>query len=256
MLIDWFTVAAQIVNFLVLVLLMKHFLYGRLIRTIDERQKRIAARFAEAEAKQKSADQQLEQVNAQLHAQQQQCAQLRAQAQQEADRQQKEMIEKARASVAALEAQWNETFLRDRSASVAGFRRSAAAGILDIMRRALRDLASTDLRQAAFQVFLEKLRSLDLAELRKLTSGEVNVLTAEALSDEMKHQIEATLAERLGAPIAVHFELTSTMSWGVEMQGSGQRLGWSSESYLDSLEQHLRTDLEHPEEMVQRTTIG
>ena len=49
MLIDWFTVVAQIVNFLVLVLLMKYFLYGRLIRTIDERQKRIVARFAEAE---------------------------------------------------------------------------------------------------------------------------------------------------------------------------------------------------------------
>ena len=32
MLIDWFTVVAQIVNFLVLVALLKHFLYGRLVR--------------------------------------------------------------------------------------------------------------------------------------------------------------------------------------------------------------------------------
>ena len=47
MLIDWFTVVAQIVNFLVLVALMKHFLYGRLLRAIDEREAGIAARLAE-----------------------------------------------------------------------------------------------------------------------------------------------------------------------------------------------------------------
>jgi F-type H+-transporting ATPase subunit b len=49
MLIDWFTVAAQIVNFLVLVALLKHFLWGRLVRAIDEREKRIAGRLSAAE---------------------------------------------------------------------------------------------------------------------------------------------------------------------------------------------------------------
>ena len=42
MLIDWFTVAAQIVNFLILVYLLKRFLYGPLIRAMDAREKRIA----------------------------------------------------------------------------------------------------------------------------------------------------------------------------------------------------------------------
>ena len=51
MLIDWFTVVAQIVNFLVLVALLKHFLYGRLVEAIDAREKRIAARLAEADEK-------------------------------------------------------------------------------------------------------------------------------------------------------------------------------------------------------------
>jgi len=36
-LIDWFTVIAQIINFLVLVYLLKRFLYGPIIRVIDER---------------------------------------------------------------------------------------------------------------------------------------------------------------------------------------------------------------------------
>ena len=55
MLIDWFTVVAQIVNFLVLVALMKYFLYERIVRTIDEREKHIAKRLAEAGDKNKAA---------------------------------------------------------------------------------------------------------------------------------------------------------------------------------------------------------
>ena len=36
--IDWFVLFAQIVNFLVLVFLLKHFLYGRILDAMDARQ--------------------------------------------------------------------------------------------------------------------------------------------------------------------------------------------------------------------------
>ena len=51
MLIDWFTVCAQIVNFLVLVALLKHFLYGPILRAMDAREQTIAGRLAEAQQK-------------------------------------------------------------------------------------------------------------------------------------------------------------------------------------------------------------
>jgi F-type H+-transporting ATPase subunit b len=56
-LIDWFTVGAQIVNFLVLIALLKYFLYGRIIKAIDEREKKIASRLEDAEQKKKEAEQ-------------------------------------------------------------------------------------------------------------------------------------------------------------------------------------------------------
>ena len=42
MLIDWFTVAAQALNFLILVWLMKRFLYKPILHAIDAREERIA----------------------------------------------------------------------------------------------------------------------------------------------------------------------------------------------------------------------
>ena len=51
MLIDWFTVGAQVVNFVILVWLMKHFLYKPILSAIDAREKRIASELAAANTK-------------------------------------------------------------------------------------------------------------------------------------------------------------------------------------------------------------
>ncbi len=59
MLIDWFTVGAQIVNFLILVWLLKRFLYARILSAIRTRESKIAARLAEAETAKKAAQEQL-----------------------------------------------------------------------------------------------------------------------------------------------------------------------------------------------------
>ncbi len=48
MLIDWFTVGAQALNFVILVWLMKRFLYKPILDAIDAREKRIATELADA----------------------------------------------------------------------------------------------------------------------------------------------------------------------------------------------------------------
>ena len=45
--LDWSTVALEVVNFLVLVWLLKRFLYGRILHAIEARESKIAARIAE-----------------------------------------------------------------------------------------------------------------------------------------------------------------------------------------------------------------
>ena len=55
MLINWFTVLAQAINFLILVWLLKRFLYKPILHAIDEREKGIATQLAQAEAKEAEA---------------------------------------------------------------------------------------------------------------------------------------------------------------------------------------------------------
>ena len=55
MLIDWFTVVAQTINFLILVWLLKRFLYQPILDAIDARERRIAQELADAAAKKAEA---------------------------------------------------------------------------------------------------------------------------------------------------------------------------------------------------------
>ena len=48
MLIDWFTVGAQAINFILLVWLLKHFLYKPILNALETREKRIATELAQA----------------------------------------------------------------------------------------------------------------------------------------------------------------------------------------------------------------
>ncbi len=60
MLFDWFTLLAQLVNFLVLVWLLKRYLYKPILNAIDEREKLIARQLEEAEASKANARQEFE----------------------------------------------------------------------------------------------------------------------------------------------------------------------------------------------------
>ena len=55
MLIDWFTVGAQAINFLVLVWLLKRFLYRPVLAAIDAREKKVTAKLVDATAREAQA---------------------------------------------------------------------------------------------------------------------------------------------------------------------------------------------------------
>jgi F-type H+-transporting ATPase subunit b len=60
-LIDWYTVAAQALNFLILVWLLKRFLYQPVLDAIGAREQRIAMQLADAASKEAAATKEREQ---------------------------------------------------------------------------------------------------------------------------------------------------------------------------------------------------
>src|SRR5690242_5427666 len=113
MLIDWFTVGAQVVNFLILVWLLKRFLYRPILNAIDVREKRIAAELADAAAKQTGAQKERDEFQHKNEEFDRQRAALLRQATDEAKAERQRLLDDAREAAADLNAKRQETLRND-----------------------------------------------------------------------------------------------------------------------------------------------
>lgn len=244
MLIDWFTVVAQIVNFLVLVALLKRFLYGPLVAAIDAREKKIADRVAEAARSEKEAAARVEKLSREAAEMEREKGNILATAREEADRKRGEILNEARANVKELEAKWRDELEREKSVFLDEVRRRAAEEILNGTRAALHELASADLESCAISAFVEKLGALDPAVLHKFASEGMTVVSHDELPADLRERIRRAVAERLGGAAEIQFERAPAMAWGVELRTNGQRIGWTPDAWIDSVEDKLRASLE------------
>src|SRR5580692_2862485 len=96
MLIDWFTVGAQVLNFLILAWLMKHFLYKPVLDAIGAREKLIATELADAAAKKAEAQKDRDEFQHKNEEFDQQRAVLLTKATDEAKAQRQRLLDAAR----------------------------------------------------------------------------------------------------------------------------------------------------------------
>lgn len=99
--IYWFTVVVEIVNFLILVALLKYFLYDRIIGIADKREAKIAARFEEAELSRREAEKEVETFQTKQRGLDEQREQFIVQAKAEAENRRRELLEQARQEIEA-----------------------------------------------------------------------------------------------------------------------------------------------------------
>jgi len=107
-LINWFTVIAQIANFLILVALLKYLLYNRIIKAMDERERKIQVRLKEAEEKEQAAEREVQSLREKNRDFDEKREYMLEQAKKEADARRKELIQEARQAATNLRLVWQE----------------------------------------------------------------------------------------------------------------------------------------------------
>jgi F-type H+-transporting ATPase subunit b len=245
MLIDWFTVVAQIINFLILLALLKWLLFDRIVRAMDEREKTIAQRLEEAARNREQAEQQaadLEQERQQLASQRDR---LLEEARRDADQQREELTSAARQEVDKLREDWRHTALDQQEEIVRQYNQHAADTLRQAVEQALRDLADMPLQEAAIRRFLHQLEQLDEPQWRQLTqhdgdaTSRLVVTSASELPEEPRQQITQTLRRRLGDKATIAYETSADLLSGVEVRTRGHALGWNLRSYLEAFSEAL-----------------
>jgi F-type H+-transporting ATPase subunit b len=242
MLIDWFTVGAQALNFVVLVWLMKRYLYKPILHAIDAREKRIATELSTADAKQKDAEKKSVEFQRKNDEFDQQRAELLAKATGEVKAERERLLEEARKAADAFSAKRQETLSNDARNLDQAVSRRAQDEVFAIARRALTDLATTSLEERLGEVFTRRLLKMDnqakarLSEAIKKASPPVVVRSAFALPAEQRAVVQNALNEACSADVRIRFETAPDLISGIEVATDGLKVGWSIAEYLGSLE--------------------
>jgi len=242
MLIDWFTVAAQALNFLILVWLLKRFLHKPILNAIDTREKLIAKELADADAKKKEAQKEHEEFQKKNEEFDQQRAALLTKATDEAKAERERLLGEARKAADTLSAKRQESLIHDAQNLSQGISRLAQKEVFAITRKALTDLATTSLEERMGEVFDRRLRELNgnakslLGDALRKNSEPALIRSTFDLPAAQRAAIQNALNETFSAEIHIRFETAPDLVSGVELTSNGQKVGWSIADYLASLE--------------------
>jgi F-type H+-transporting ATPase subunit b len=241
MLIDWFTVLAQVVNFLILVWLLKRFLYRPILDAIDAREKRIAKELADADAKKAEAQKERDEFQHKNEEFEQQRAALLSKATDEAKAERQRLLDEARKAADALSAKRQEALRIDAHNLSQAISRRTQREVFAIARKALTDLATTSLEERMGEVFTRRLREMDgkakagLGEALKTATAPALVRSAFDLPAEQRAVIQSALNETFSADVRLRFETAPDLISGIELTTNGQKVAWSIADYLASL---------------------
>jgi F-type H+-transporting ATPase subunit b len=242
MLIDWFTVGAQALNFLVLVWLMKRFLYKPILDAIDAREKRIAGELADAAAKTTEAQKERDEFQHKNGEFDRQRTALLSKATDEANAEGQRLLDEARKAADALCIGRQEALITDAHNLNQAIAQRAQHEVFAITRKALTDLATVSLEERMGEVFTRRLREMDgkakecVAGSLKTASDPAVLRSAFDLPAEQRAAIQNALNETFASEVRIRFETAPDLVSGIELTTNGQKVAWSIADYLVSLE--------------------
>lgn len=235
--IDWITVSAQIINFLILVWLLKHFLYQPVINAMDRREQRITERLKEAQERESQAEEKIHHYQVKSEKLDGQREEILDKVKEEAEQHRKQMLDEARAQVGETREQWQRDANREKAEFLDNLQRQIVEAIESIARKALAELADDELEERLVQKFLTQLQTLDKDARRSMsqTNEPVRIASAFELDSSMRSRLTRAVHEHLANGIDVNYELSPDLLCGIELTSGGRRLSWNLANFTEEL---------------------
>jgi F-type H+-transporting ATPase subunit b len=250
MLIDWFTVGAQALNFLILVWLMKRFLYHPILNAIDAREKRIATELANAAATAALAQKAGDDFRQKNETFDRQRAALLTKATDDANAERDHLMADARTAASASSAKEQDARRTDIAHLHQALARRTQHEVFAIARKVLQEVASASLEERTGAVFTDRVRALNgpakagLAAALKTASEPALVRSAFDLPAAQRAAIQDALDQTFASTITIRYETAPELVSGIELSANGQKVAWTIADYLGSMEQGVDAVLE------------
>jgi F-type H+-transporting ATPase subunit b len=244
--IDWFTVAAQLFNFLLLAWLLKRFLYGPVIDAMAERERRIASRLEQAAGREVDAQTQAQAYRDKMAALERERDARLAQAREAAEQERRELVEAARGDARASRERWQQDLEREQADFRGALVRELAEAATDVAQRALADLADASLESQALSKLARRVQALPPEQLQALAEAapRLQLATSFEPAPQALEALRQALAGALGCEVELHCVRKPGLVFGAELSGAGHRLDWSLAGHLEEITEEIRQSID------------
>ena len=243
--IDWFTFTAQILNFLVLVWLLSHFLYKPILNAMQEREQKLATEHDNAVMLQQQAESEAATYKQKTEELAHAKDQLLAEAGKDIQSWREEHLTRARAEVDEEKTEWYRALHRERESFLREARLRMAGHIHHMSQCVLKELANTDLQQQTIQVFLDRIKQIDeqqkknFKSLLESTQNHIIVESAFSLSPANRKKITAFVHEFLSTDKDIDFQDKPELICGIDFHIGGYKIAWNLQEPLEELEEEF-----------------
>lgn len=235
MLIDWFTVVAQIVNFLILIFLLKRFLYRPLLNALDRREKNIQDRLTQAEDAKNAANREAETLKKERALLNEKRDTMLEEAKTEAEKLKNQEIEKARAHARQKREEWLANLENEKQIFYRMVRQKLGRLVFKLSKKVIHDLSDVTLERHLVNSILQSEElfpeSSSLQGVRQIT-----VASGFALDDPTQEEIAQQLAAKDYSGPPITFTIDQDLGFGVEIIAGDRKFDWNLSRYLQDME--------------------
>lgn len=249
MLIDWFTVAAQIINFLVLIFLLKKFLYGPIIEAMDKREERLADQRRQAEEARQNAAREAASLVEEKKDLTKNKDKLLDDARKEILNWQEEAVEKLKKEVSTTRKEWLADIEEEKRDFRERLKIRISQLVFNLSKKVLSDLADAELESKLIDNFLENV--VEEENILKSENGKINipnfiVQSGFELSESLENKIKEKLDQLIAKEKQVDFKVNQDIGFGIEMIAGDYKIEWNLSRYLQDVEKDVLRTLQMP----------
>jgi F-type H+-transporting ATPase subunit b len=247
LIIDWFTVIAQIVNFLILVALLRFFLFGRIRSAMRERKAQIASSLDDARKKQELASRELESCRQEKRAWDEKKDELMKEASREAADRRRQLLQQAKEEAGKERGRMLGSLMERKHELARSLRLMSLEDAAGITRHVLFELSTFPVEQGIVDVFISRMKDIPrdrkdrLIQAARKGENTITIRSSFVLGNVLQEKISGVVKEEFTDTAPVEYRHEPALVLGIEMKVDDYTVSWSAGEFLTDVEERIAT---------------
>ena len=246
--IDFFTLCAQIINLLILLFLLKKFLYLPILKVLEDRKKLLENEYKVAEIARKKAEVLEKNAQEKYSEIEHEKQKILAQSHEKADALEQKLLAMAEQEFSKARQQWKNKLISEQNSFDSALQNLIAEYFQKFATGALNQMADISLNELFLNKLMQKISAQKQEKKSEfvrdfLVSGELELVSAENFDTKTKQRFKDFIKNEfmLNEDFKIKFSTDKNLICGVVLKNKEQMIEWNLAEYISEFSNNLNT---------------